>query len=170
MTTKNPIERSFMSFFLPSSNSTVTKRKKPARLEYTPDQVFLLESQTSGGDDTESVYVWIYEAPPSLVTWLLGFALIVGIIACCAFPMWPWQAKQGAYYISLCLLALLGLLLLMAALRICFYCTVLILSLGKLRLWLFPNFFADCGFFESFQPVYSLERVPSAASITIKSH
>ena len=152
-----------MSFFHWSSNSTLSKRKKPARLEYTPDQVFVLDSQTSGCDDNENVYVWIYEAPPSVTTWLLGLALIIGIIACCAFPMWPSQAKQGAYYISMGLLALLGFLLFVAALRVSIYIVVLLLSLGNLRLWLYPNFFADCGFFESFRPVYTLDRAASTA-------
>ncbi|CDS39843.1 Translocation protein SEC62 [Echinococcus multilocularis] len=159
--TKNPKssvakEISFMSYFVSSSSSCVAgKRKKPARLEYTVDQVFVLDDE---GED-EVVYVWIYEAPPSLITWLLGLAMIAGVIACCAFPMWPWQAQQGAYYATLVAFTLLGFLLFLATLRALIYTLLLLLSLGRLRLWLFPNLFADCGFFESFQPLYTLDRV-----------
>ncbi|EUB54284.1 Translocation protein SEC62 [Echinococcus granulosus] len=149
-------EISFMSYFVSSSSSCVAgKRKKPARLEYTVDQVFVLDDE---GED-EVVYVWIYEAPPSLITWLLGLAMIAGVIACCAFPMWPWQARQGAYYATLVAFTLLGFLLFLATLRALMYTLLLLLSLGRLRLWLFPNLFADCGFFESFQPLYTLDRV-----------
>lgn len=149
-----------MSYFVSttattSSASVVTKHKKPTRLEYAVDQVFVLDDE---GED-EGVYVWIYEAPPNLVTWLLGLALIAGVIACCAFPMWPWQARQGAYYVTLVALTLLGALLFLATLRALFYVLILLLSLGRMRLWLFPNLFADCGFFESFRPLYTLDRV-----------
>ncbi|KAL5968085.1 Translocation protein SEC62 [Taenia solium] len=152
-------EGSFMSYFVSTTTTTtssasasvVTKRKKPTRLEYAVDQIFVL--------DDEGVYVWIYEAPPNLVTWLLGLALIAGVIACCAFPMWPWQARQGAYYVTLVALTLLGALLFLATLRALFYVLILLLSLGRMRLWLFPNLFADCGFFESFRPLYTLDRV-----------
>ncbi|KAL5104424.1 Translocation protein SEC62 [Taenia crassiceps] len=155
-------ESSFMSYFVScasSPSSTSTKRKKPTRLEYAVDQVFVLEDEVEGEGEGESVYVWIYEAPPNLITWLLGLALIAGVIACCAFPMWPWQARQGAYYVTLVALTLLGALLFLATLRALLCVLILLLSLGRMRLWLFPNLFADCGFFESFRPLYTLDRV-----------
>ncbi len=137
----------FSSLFAPPK---VKKGKKTQRLEYADEQTFEL-------NDPESVYIWIYEAPASLTTWLLGAALIAFVIACCFFPIWPWQARQAAYYATMAALALLGILLLVAFIRLVLYLVVLLGSLGRRRFWLFPNFFADCGFFESFQPVFSLE-------------
>ncbi|VDL93017.1 unnamed protein product [Schistocephalus solidus] len=130
---------------------------KPIRLEYTETQVFTL-------DDPETVYVWIHEPPPSLKTWLLGAALIIGIIFCCFFPIWPWQLRQGAYYLTVLVLLLLCLLFVTALIRLSLYACVFLLSLGQRHFWLFPNFFADCGFFESFRPFYSFEKTAAAAA------
>nr|VZI42779.1 unnamed protein product [Spirometra erinaceieuropaei] len=141
-----------------------TPAQKPIRLEYTEAQVFTL-------DDPETVYVWIHEPPPSLKTWLLGAALILGIILCCFFPIWPWQLRQGAYYLTVLVLLLLGLLFVTALIRLFLYVSVFLLSLGRRQFWLFPNFFADCGFFESFRPFYSFEKTAAvtAASSPVKS-
>uniref|UniRef100_A0A0X3PJ58 Translocation protein SEC62 n=1 Tax=Schistocephalus solidus TaxID=70667 RepID=A0A0X3PJ58_SCHSO len=134
-----------------------TPAPKPIRLEYTETQVFTL-------DDPETVYVWIHEPPPSLKTWLLGAALIIGIIFCCFFPIWPWQLRQGAYYLTVLVLLLLCLLFVTALIRLSLYACVFLLSLGQRHFWLFPNFFADCGFFESFRPFYSFEKTAAAAA------
>uniref|UniRef100_A0A5K3EHV5 Translocation protein SEC62 n=1 Tax=Mesocestoides corti TaxID=53468 RepID=A0A5K3EHV5_MESCO len=152
---------SYISFLFSSSSSTSAKRKKPVRLEYARDQIFVL-NEAEG--DNENVYIWVYEAPPSATTLFLGLALIIGVIVCCAFPMWPWQARQAAYYVTLAALALLGALLLLAAVRAVLYVVILVGSLGRVRLWIFPNFFADCGFIESFQPFYSFEVAVSTTS------
>ncbi|KAM7532606.1 hypothetical protein Aperf_G00000131410 [Anoplocephala perfoliata] len=146
---------SFMSVF---SSYPVSKSKKPVRLEYATDQMFIVDSKPSE-NGVEDVYVWIYEAPPSLTTWLLGFALIAFIIVCCAYPMWPSQARQGAYYLTILALSFLGFLIFVAFVRLVFYIFILLLSLGRLRVWIFPNLFADCGFLESFRPFYSLEKI-----------
>ncbi|CAH8291027.1 unnamed protein product [Schistosoma rodhaini] len=124
--------------------------KKPMRLEIVDEQKFVL-------DDPHTFYVWIYEPPPGLFTWLAGAALIIGIILCCLFPIWPSELRQCAYYLTITASGLLGLLLFVGLLRFCFYLLVWLSTLGQYSFWIFPNYFEDCGFFESFRPLYSLK-------------
>lgn len=154
-----------MSIF---SSSPMSKPKKPVRLEYAADQVFSVHSELdeSGAED---VYVWIYEAPPSLKTWLMGFALIALVLLFCAHPLWPSSARLGLYYVLIVGLSFIGLIVLLALVRLFIFGTIFISSLGRLQVWVFPNLFAVCGFFESFRPFYSLERVVPPISVPSSS-
>ncbi|KAM3183790.1 hypothetical protein ACTXT7_009676 [Hymenolepis weldensis] len=161
----SPNENSFMSIF---SSSSMSKPKKPIRLEYTADQVFSVHSEPdeSGAED---VYVWIYEAPPSLKTWLMGFALIALVLLFCAHPLWPSSARLGLYYVLIVGLSFIGLIVLLALVRLFIFGAIFISSLGRLQVWVFPNLFAVCGFFESFRPFYSLERIVPPTSVSSSS-
>ncbi|TNN17265.1 Translocation protein [Schistosoma japonicum] len=132
--------------------TTKSSNKKPMRLEIVDEQTFVL-------DDPQTFYVWIYEPPPGLFNWLAGAALIVGIILCCLFPIWPSELRQCAYYLTIVASGLLGLLLLIGLIRFCFYLLVWLSTLGQYSFWIFPNYFEDCGFFESFRPLYSCKHV-----------
>ncbi|VDO16225.1 unnamed protein product [Rodentolepis nana] len=158
-------EGSFMSMF---SSSPMSKHRKPVRLEYAADQVFYVDSKPdeSGAED---VYVWIYEAPPSLKTWLMGFALIAIVLLLCAHPLWPSSALQGLHYLFTAGLSFVGLIALLTLMRLIIFGAIFISSLGKLQVWVFPNLLADCGFFESFRPLYSLERVVPSISVSSPS-
>lgn len=127
---------------------------KPMKIEISDRQLFIL-------DDPETVYVWIYEPPPGLFNWLAGSALLIGIIICCLFPIWPTELRSGAYYLTLLASALFGILLAVALLRLVLYLLFWVCTLGKYGFWLFPNYFEDCGFFESFRPVYSCTLITS---------
>ncbi|KAK4467688.1 hypothetical protein MN116_008625 [Schistosoma mekongi] len=135
-----------------SEFTTKSSNKKPMRLEIVDEQTFVL-------DDPQTFYVWIYEPPPGLFNWLAGAALIIGIILCCLFPIWPSELRQGAYYLTIVASGLLGLLLLIGLIRFCFYLLVWLSTLGQYNFWIFPNYFEDCGFFESFRPLYSFKHV-----------
>lgn len=160
---KNAKSNKALASALPTS-----RNKKPPRLEYAKDQCFVLDHEGAVDQESigESVYVWVYEAPPSCMAWILGIALIIGIMVCCAFPLWPVQARQGFYYVTVVGAGVLCLLIFFMVLRISLFFVCIILSLGRWRLWLFPNFFADCGFWDSFRPLYSLEHVSPPSSST----
>ncbi|CAH8558140.1 unnamed protein product [Schistosoma turkestanicum] len=145
-----------------SSINEFTKKsnKKPMRLEIVDEQNFVL-------DDPHTFYVWIYEPPPGLFTWLAGAALIIGIILCCLFPIWPSELRQGAYYLTITASGLLGVLLFVGLIRFCFYLLVWLTTLGQYSFWIFPNYFEDCGFFESFRPLYSFKHVSDTSAVTV---
>ncbi|TGZ69757.1 hypothetical protein CRM22_003558 [Opisthorchis felineus] len=131
----------------PKSQSSSSS--KPVRLEMSNEQTFVL-------DDPSTVYVWVYEPPPGLFNWLAGTAVIIGIILCCLFPIWPTELRTGAYYLTVLASLLFGVLLVVALIRFLLYLSVWFVTMGKYTFWLFPNYFEDCGFFESFRPVYTL--------------
>ncbi|KAF7259016.1 hypothetical protein EG68_03554 [Paragonimus skrjabini miyazakii] len=136
------------------TKSNSSSSSKPMRLELAQEQMFVL-------DDPLTVYVWIYEPPPGLFNWLAGSALLVGVILCCLFPIWPVQLRTGAYYLTLCASGLFGLLLALAVVRLGLYLLVWLVTKGNYGFWLFPNYFEDCGFFESFRPIYSFTSIDS---------
>lgn len=61
--------------------------------------------------------------------------------------------RQGAYYVSLLMMGFLAFLLILGVIRAVLW-VLLILSIGRGG-WLFPNLFADVGFFESFVPLWT---------------
>ncbi|CAH8867447.1 unnamed protein product [Trichobilharzia szidati] len=138
-----------------SSSSGGGGGKKPMRLEVVDEQIFTL-------DDPHSFYIWIYEPPPGLFNWLAGTALIIGIILCCLFPIWPSELRQGAYYLTITVSGFLGVLFFIGFIRFCLYLLVWLFTLGQYNFWLFPNYCEDCGFFDSFRPLYSLKHVSEA--------
>lgn len=106
-------------------------------------------------DDLEP-YVWLYDPIP-LRTWMLGGLLVVAAIAVCMFPLWPRRMRDGVYYLSLAAAGFLGVILALAVIRRILFVIIFLASFGKHRLWILPNLTEDCGFFESFIPLYSYE-------------
>ncbi|KER27275.1 hypothetical protein T265_13830 [Opisthorchis viverrini] len=143
----------------PKSQSSSSS--KPVRLEMSNEQTFVV-------DDPSTVYVWVYEPPPGLFNWLAGTAVIIGIILCCLFPIWPTELRTGAYYLTILASLLFGLLLVVALIRFLLYLSVWLVTMGKYTFWLFPNYFEDCGFFESFRPVYTLMSTDSTSTKSSK--
>lgn len=146
---KSDANESGLGFNYSSSPSSLNK---PVRIEMAEEQVFIT-------DDPNSVYVWIYEPPPGLFNWIAGSALLIGIILCCLFPIWPSQLRLGAYYLTILGSCLLGLLLSVALIRLSLYVFVWLFTFGRYSFWIFPNYFEDCGFFESFRPLYTIALV-----------
>ncbi|GMM33574.1 Sec63 complex subunit [Saccharomycopsis crataegensis] len=99
----------------------------------------------------DEYYLWNYEIPNpyALLYGVLFLAAVFGLIL---FPLWPYKLRLGVWYLSMGCLGLLAGFFAMALVRLVIFCaTYPILSPG---FWLFPNLFADCGFFESFVPLY----------------
>lgn len=101
--------------------------------------------------DPDQYIGWLYNKPnPFLV--LYGFLMLAAVFAVILFPLWPVFMRRGVWYLSMGVLGLLGLLFITAIIRlIIFIITWLVMPQA---FWLFPNLFEDCGFFESFKPLY----------------
>lgn len=99
----------------------------------------------------EHSYVWFYEYIP-LTTKLAGFGLLALVLSVIMYPLWPPKMRIGVYYLSWGALGLIGLLLVIAVIRlILFGITMFATPPG---LWLYPNLFEDVGFFDSFRPLW----------------
>ncbi|KAJ5784306.1 Translocation protein S62 [Penicillium pulvis] len=96
-------------------------------------------------------YVWQWEGPQ----WkqkAMAAAVVAGIFTVVLFPLWPMMLRQGVWYLSVGCMGLLGLFFAMAIFRLILFCvTVFAVPPG---LWLYPNLFADVGFFDSFKPLW----------------
>lgn len=103
-------------------------------------------------------YVWQWEGPQ----WkqkAMAAAVVAGIFTVVLFPLWPMMLRQGVWYLSVGCMGLLGLFFAMAIFRLILFCvTVFVVPPG---LWLYPNLFADVGFFDSFKPLWGWQEVCS---------
>ncbi|XP_075245079.1 translocation protein SEC62-like [Convolutriloba macropyga] len=130
----------------PEGQPAKKKVKGKVLLELNPNQTFY--------DDPKCYYVWVYESQ-SIWKSLVGGGLIIGSIAICLFPLWPEWLRYSAWYAtSSVAMGLLGLLFGLAIIRLMIYGIVFVFTKSKCRFWIFPNLFAEVGFFESFVPYY----------------
>ncbi|OMJ08568.1 Translocation protein sec62 [Smittium culicis] len=106
----------------------------------------------------EYYYAWLYQGSPLRII-LGGIGLVLIVLAGVMFPLWPSSLRQISYYLSLCAFGFLGLLFVIAIIRLIVY--VISIFTHPPGLWIFPNLFEDVGFFESFVPLYAWE-VPKA--------
>lgn len=102
--------------------------------------------------DEDSYYTWLYQGS-QVGTTLGGIALISIVFAGIMFPLWPQFMRDGAWYLSMAVLGLLGLLLAITVIRLIFFLlTVVLLRPG---IWIFPNLYEDVGFIDSFIPLWA---------------
>jgi len=120
------------------------KKKRKIKLEMHMEQIFL---------DGNDAYVWLYDPTPWYY-YLAGGAIVLGIIAVCLFPLWPMEARQGVYYLSVAAAGFLVFIIVLAIIKYIVFLVTFLLTAGKLKLWIFPNLTEDVGFFESFWPIY----------------
>ncbi|KAM9903108.1 hypothetical protein OXX79_003558 [Metschnikowia pulcherrima] len=102
--------------------------------------------------DADAYYAWTYQKPNPYIV-LYGFLMLAAVFAVILFPLWPRFMRVGVWYLSMGCLGLLGLFFAMAIVRLIIF-VVTFLALPN-AFWLYPNLFEDCGFFESFQPLYA---------------
>lgn len=96
-------------------------------------------------------YIWS-EEKSSHFSLLIVFGIIFLGLALGMFQMWPSNLKFLASYASYLCGAFIAFLLLLGVIRlIIFSITYFTHSPG---IWLFPNLFADCGFVDSFIPLW----------------
>jgi len=107
-------------------------------------------------------YVWLYEGM-QLYQKLAGLGLVVALLSLVMFPLWPYFLRRGVYYLSLGVLALFGLLMVIAVIRLILWLiTIIVLPPG---IWIFPNLFADVGVIESFIPLWAWDVPPEKKKI-----
>ncbi|ELA41583.1 uncharacterized protein VICG_01331 [Vittaforma corneae ATCC 50505] len=117
--------------------------------EKNPNLVDLAISKTVNASD---YYMWTEERYDyrALAISMLCVAVVLGLVM---YRIWPPWLRVIGKYVQYVILGLLILLLFIAFVRlVVFAITYLIYSSG---LWLLPNLFAECGFFESFVPLHS---------------
>lgn len=100
----------------------------------------------------DSYFAWVYEKPNPYMM-LYAVLMLAGVFGVVLFPLWPRFMRIGVWYLSMACLGLLGLFFAMAIVRLIIFC-VTYLALPQ-AFWLYPNLFEDCGFFESFVPLYA---------------
>lgn len=100
----------------------------------------------------DSYFAWVYEKPnPYMI--LYAILMLAGVFTVVLFPLWPRFMRIGVWYLSMGCLGLLGLFFAMAIVRLIIFCVTFV-TLPQ-AFWLYPNLFEDCGFFESFVPLYA---------------
>ncbi|GMM41818.1 Sec63 complex subunit [Hanseniaspora uvarum] len=96
----------------------------------------------------------------------LKIVLIVSIgITLVLYPVWPYKMRVGVYYLSYGVLGLLAAFFVMAILRYALYLLTLPVCKSQGGFWIFPNLFEDCGFFDSFKPLYGFGEVQTYSYI-----
>lgn len=122
----------------------------------------------------DAYYAWVYQKPNPYIL-LYALLAVAAVFSVILFPLWPPVMKRGVWYLSMGSLCFIGLFFVMAIIRL----IIFIVTWATLprAFWLYPNLFEDCGFFESFVPLYawsepkkkkSKKRV-SAAAITTEN-
>jgi len=120
------------------------------RVDHTPHskQCSFNPSQTFNDD---FYFIWVYEGS-QLKTLLLGFGILLIVLAGVMFQVWPARLRRGAYYILVALMWVMVAFFIMVIFRFILYLVTLLVC--KRSIWLFPNLFADVGIIESFEPLW----------------
>jgi translocation protein SEC62 len=102
--------------------------------------------------DEDSYYAWLYQGS-QVGTMIGGIALVSIVFAGVMFPLWPQFMRDGAWYLSMAVLGLLGLLLAITVVRLIFFLITVVLV--RPGIWIFPNLYEDVGFIDSFIPLWA---------------
>uniref|UniRef100_A0A915JFU1 Translocation protein SEC62 n=1 Tax=Romanomermis culicivorax TaxID=13658 RepID=A0A915JFU1_ROMCU len=121
------------------------KKTKKVKFDIHQNQVF---------NDGNDIYVWKYD-PTSTKMFLLGLAVVLCAIGVCLFPLWPPEVRICVYYLSIAAMVFVGFIVFLVILRTILFSLVWASTFGKHHFWLLPHLTDDCGFFESFKPLYS---------------
>lgn len=117
--------------------------------ERHPQSVDLLSGKILNVSD---IYIWAEDETSSLSIFV-GLCIVgIGMLLV-MFQIWPVWLRRTASYSKYPIAGFLLLLLFLAVVRLVVFCVTYFSH--PPGLWIFPNLFSDCGFFESFVPVYS---------------
>lgn len=112
--------------------------------------VVLISPQQKIGDN--EYFVWNYN-PVALKTYLYAIGLVSAGIVLALYQLWPLWARKASYYASVGSLGLVFVLIVLTVVRlVLFLLSLIVLPKG---FWLFPNLYADVGFFQSFRPLWA---------------
>eukprot|EP00052_Salpingoeca_macrocollata_P021101 m.180151 g.180151 ORF g.180151 m.180151 type:complete len:638 (+) comp21458_c0_seq6:572-2485(+) len=108
-------------------------------------------------DDKNVPFIWILES----VTWtrfLIGGAIVAGVVLCVLLPLWPEEMRAGISYVSSAGLVLVGVIIGLIAVRLCAFVLVWVLTGGLYHFWILPTLLDESApFLQSFTPLYSWE-------------
>jgi translocation protein SEC62 len=88
-------------------------------------------------------FAWFYEGS-QWTTYVGGVAMVAIMLAGVMFPLWPSTLRLGVWYLSILVLALIGVFFGIAIVRLIFYIITLVAT--PPGIWIFPQLFADVGF------------------------
>lgn len=120
-------------------NGVYKRPKWPKRLAMTSKQNF----------DKTSFYILVYERNKKLQYAML-IGLIIIVLICCMFPVWPLKLKLSLWFISVVLMTLISAIIVGRLVSFFFF------WFFGVDYWIFPNLFdEDCNVIESFYPLHS---------------
>lgn len=140
------------------------QNKKPLpgskRLVKFPRKLIPLPPEQANTFADDGFYIWLYERPTSIWTYVWTALIPLVVLGACLFPLAPNWAKIGVFYLSSGLLVLLlGALLLRSLLA-----AVTWIVSGR-TVWLLPNLMSEeLPVSQIFKPLISLERPAEGAS------
>lgn len=123
--------------------------------EKAPESVELSISKNVNASD---YYMWAEESRDYL-TIILGLLVVTLVLGLFMYRIWPPWLKLLGKYVEYLIIAFFVFILLLAAIRLIVFGITYVFKYPGL--WIFPNLFSDCGFFESFVPAYSWANVQS---------
>ena len=88
-------------------------------------------------------FAWFYEGS-QWTTYVGGVAMVAIMLAGVMFPLWPSTLRLGVWYLSILVLALIGVFFGIAIVRLIFYIITVVAT--PPGIWIFPQLFADVGF------------------------
>ena len=103
------------------------------QLTFSQQQMFTLDGH----------FAWFYEGS-QWTTYVGGIAMVAIMLAGVMFPLWPSPLRLGVWYLSVLVLALIGVFFGIAIVRLIFYIATLLAT--PPGIWIFPQLFADVGF------------------------
>lgn len=130
------------------SSDKKTKKRFKVGFHEREDQFF--------EDSSTEIYIWQYN-PPSWRSTAIGFGLLIVVVVFTMYPLWPDWSRIVAYYVSIALACLLGVLLLAELLRVVIFSGIWLSTWGRVHFMILPNLYEDVGFWDSFKPWYSLD-------------
>ncbi|KAI5151019.1 translocation protein SEC62 [Enteropsectra breve] len=127
--------------------------------EYKLIKVRLVDPETKSVDlqagkalTAKDLYMWDKE-DTNYLSIFVAIGIVALILTLVMYQMWPVWMKRSIGYIRYPIFGFVGFLAVAGVVRIVVYgITYLSHPPG---MWVLPNLFADCGFFESFVPAYS---------------
>ncbi len=108
----------------------------------------------------DALYAWLWE-DSQLLAYAAGLAGVAAIFACFLFPLWPatlrgWVSVLSSWVLWLAVGFMAFLVVASVVRLVVFSASSYLVPPG---VWLLPNLWEDCGFFESFWPLAAWERV-----------
>lgn len=116
-------------------------RVAKGQFEFEPKQIF----------EPRDYYIWDYDGPKGFSNFMTGL-LIVGMLVCTCFPIWPHFLKVYLWYLSVTFLIFMSIF---CTLRMILFMNMWVLGY---EVWILPNLFdEELTFADSFKPRYSFE-------------